>query len=151
MEKPKTERRFLNTIYGESSIDAEILPAVTALRNAGVETIASKSGIGEIGVEDAWGSYVQIILPSENNLEVARKIAEFAVKLTSELQKELNNPAISLQLVSAEKWREDTKTISMEISLIPVYRLQLTGHVNEEEIRYVWSAVSKRFNRQIIE
>jgi hypothetical protein len=151
-EEPRKEIGFLNTSFDEPSINPEILPAVISLRNAGVETIASNSGIGEIGLEGGWGSYIQIILPSaEYDLKIVHKVDGFAKQLTSELRQELNNPAIALQLVSAEKWFDDIHTTSIEISKVPIYRLQLTGCTNDQEISHVWKTVAEKFNRSVIE
>ncbi|HEY4512284.1 MAG TPA: hypothetical protein VJH63_01335 [Candidatus Paceibacterota bacterium] len=146
MEDQEKEPGFVNTIYDESSIDPEILPAVRALRNAGIETIASNSGIGQIGTNDMWGSYIQILLPSSDNIEIAKKIDVFAKKITPELQEKFQNPGIFLQLVSAEKWLKDTNTTSVEIDAIPVFRLQLIGCTRDEEISGIWKIISKRFN-----
>ena len=142
--------RFLDTDYDEASIHPEILPAVKSLRNSGVETIASHSGIGQIGVDHAWGSYVQIRLSTENCFEIARKIKEFAQALTTRLRQDLGNSQLTLQLVSAEAWYEDQNTTSLESS-IPIYRLQLVGQSRDEEIRYVWDTVAQEFSSSVIE
>lgn len=142
--------RFLDTDYDEACIHPEILPAVRALRNGGVETIASHPGIGLIGVEHAWGSYIQIRLFAEDGFEVARKISDFALDLTVRLQEELRNSQIALQLVSAEAWYQDRKTTSME-SKIPLYRLQLVGQTNDSEILHAWNAVAQSFSSSVLQ
>lgn len=148
--EPNRETRFLNSIYNEASIDREILPAVTALRNAGVETTASSSGIGEVGSERGWGSYIQILIASGDHLQIIQKIDAFAKHLTSELREELKNPLISLEVVSAEQWFKDNKTTSMDVR-IPVYRLQLVGYMSDQEVVYAWKAVGEKFDSSIIE
>lgn len=137
--------RFLDTDYDEASIDPEILLAVKALRNSGVETIASNSGIGQIGDEDGWGSYIQVRLFTEDGFEVAQKIKVFADALTLKLRQTLGNSALTLQLVSTELWYEDRNTTSMK-TLVPIYRLQLVGHSNDEEICHVWNTVAQDFS-----
>lgn len=134
----------------EATIHPEILPAVKSIRNCDIETIASNSGIGQISGK-GWGSYIQIQLIFDGDLEVAKKIDVFAKALTSELRNELGNPAISLQLVSAERWVENQETTSMEITRLPIYRLQLVGYTNDEEIRYAWKKVAEKFTPSVIE
>lgn len=140
----ETKGRFLDTHYDETSIHPEILPAVKALRASGVETIASHSGIGQIGVEHAWGPYIQVRLFTKDGFEVARKINEFAQGLTLRLRQDLNNPVLTLQLVSAEEWYKDQNTTSMETN-VPIYRLQLVGQRTDDEIRQAWNAVAQEF------
>lgn len=142
--------RFLDTDYDEASIHPKILPAVKSLRNSGVETIASHSGIGQIGVEHAWGSYIQIRLFTENGFEIARKIKEFAQVLTARLQHDLGNSQLTLQLVSAEAWYKDQNTTSTE-SDVPIYHLQLVGQSNDGEIRQAWNTVAQEFSPSVIE
>jgi hypothetical protein len=49
------KRHFLSTEFDEAGVDPDILAAVLALRDNGVETIASCSGICQIGVHKDWG------------------------------------------------------------------------------------------------
>ncbi len=141
--------RFLDSDYDESSIHPEILPAVKALRNSGCETIASHSGIGQIGVVHAWGSYIQIRLFTEDSFEITRKISKFAKELTARLRQDLGNSQLTLQLVSAEAWYKDQNTTSAE-SDIPIYRLQLIGQSSDEEICHAWSTVAQEFSPSVI-
>ena len=136
--------------YDESDILPEMLPVVRAIRNAGIETIASNSEVGHIG-DSPFGSYIQIRLIYKGGPEIAKKIDAFAKTLTPELRKETGNPNLALQVVSAEKWYDDQDTTSIEIINLPIYRLQLTGHTNDEEIRYVWNTVAEKFNHSVIE
>ena len=145
----ETKRRFLDTDYDEASIHPEILPAVKALRNCGVETIASHSGIGQIGVDDAWGSYIKIRLFTEDGFEIAGKINEFAQALSARLQQGVGNSELTLQLVSAEEWYKDRNTTSIE-TRVPIYRLQLVGQTNDDEIRYAWRVVSENFTPEVL-
>ncbi len=141
--------RFLNTDYDKVSIHPEILPAVIALRNSGVETIASHSGIGQIGVEHAWGSYIQIRLFTEDGFKIAGKINKFAQALTLRFQHDLGNSMLTLQLVSAEEWYKNQGTTSLKAS-IPIYRLQLVGQSTDDEIRQVWNVVAQEFSPTVI-
>ena len=143
------ESRFLDTDFDVARIHPEILPAVIALRNAGVETIASHSGIGQIGVEDAWGSYIQIRLFYEGGFETAKKISKFAGNLTTKLRKDLGNDNLTLQVVSAAAWYEDINNASMETN-IPIYRMQLVGQTTDDEIRYAWENVAQEFSPDVI-
>jgi len=147
----KEGRMFLQPDFDESSINPEIFNAVKSIRNSGIETIASNSGIGQIGNKNSWGSFIQIQLLLKDGLEIAEKINTFAQSLTPELQQELDNPSLSLQLVSAEKWFKNHDTTSMKISNLPIYRLQLVGYSKDEEIRYVWNKVAQKFTPSVIE
>jgi len=147
---PDIDARFLDTDYDETSIHPEILPAVRSIRNSGVETIASHSGIRLYGPDNFLGSYIQVRIFTRDGFEVARKIAEFADALTVRMQQDLQNPTLTLQLISAEAWFKDRNTTSME-TLVPIYRLQLVGHSTDEEICHVWSAVAQNFTPGVIE
>lgn len=140
---------FLDTGYDEANIHPEILPAVKSLRASGVETIASQSGVGQIGVEDAWGSYIQLRLFTPDGFKIARKISEFARAISPRLQQDLANPVLTLQLVSAEEWYKDRNTASIETS-IPIYRLQLVGQTRDDEIRHAWTSVAQEFSPSVI-
>ena len=83
--------------------------------------------------------------------KIAKKINQFAKIITPELRKELNNPNIALQFVSAERWRDDEKTTSMKITQHDIYRLQLVGFANDDEIRFAWNKVAERFTPSVIQ
>lgn len=125
----------------ETIINPEILPAVRSLRSSGIETTASNSGIDQIDLEHGWGSYIQIIASHE---EIVDSIVRFADATSEQLRRDLGNPELALQLVSAERWFEDRQTTSRE-SNVPIFRLQLVGHVSNYEIRYVWDEIAARF------
>lgn len=137
------DSRFINSGFDEESIDPEILPAVKILRDSGIETIASHAGIDEVNILDAWGSYIQIWLHEEVDV-VLKKIGTFAQSTTGELRQILGNSTITMQLVSAEQWLRDRNTTTLK-SNIPIYRLQLVGHINNEEICKAWELVAKTF------
>lgn len=129
----------------ESIIDPEILLAIRAIRNEGIETTASNSGIGQIGLDHSWGSYVQIALTeSQLDEQLVRKINRYARRMAERFRAELGNPQIDLQLVSAERWFEDRDTASID-SAVPIYRLQLVGQTHDDEILYAWREVAASF------
>jgi len=129
----------------ESIIDPEILPAIMAIRNEGIETTASNSGVGHIGLDFGWGSYIQIALTeSQLDEQLVKKIDRYARRIAKRFRAELGNPQIDLQLVSAERWFEDRDTASID-SAIPIYRLQLIGQTQDDQILYAWREVAASF------
>lgn len=145
------QRWVLQSNPDESNLDAEIVPAIRAIRQTGVETIASSAGLTTSPFR-GWGSYVQLNLQIfPGGTQIANKIHDFAASLTSELRQELKNPNITLQLVSAEKWMDDSETTSMEIVGHEIYRLQLVGSASDEEIKFAWNKVAVKFNKSVVE
>ena len=146
------KRRFiLQQDPHESDVDSEIVNAIRAIRNTGIETIASSAGATESPFK-GWGSYIQInLMIFPGGKKIAKKINQFAKIITPELRKELNNPNIALQFVSAERWRDDEKTTSMKITQHDIYRLQLVGFANDDEIRFAWNKVAERFTPSVIQ
>lgn len=126
----------------ETIIDPALLPAVRAIRETGIETLASSSGIGHIGLEHGWGSYIQVYIRDPAMVE---KVVGFTDDMTEQARNELGNPGLAVQLVSAELWFEDRETTSRDGSM-PIFRLQLVGHVSDDEIRHVWQQVADRFS-----
>jgi len=145
--EPINERLFpLQGELNESIIDADILGAVIAIRDSGIETIASNSGVGEIGSERGWGSFIQIALTqTQADNRLAERVLKFADDISQHIRVELGNREIALQLVSAERWHEDRNTTSLD-SRFPIYRLQLVGPSHDDEIRYAWTKVAKSFD-----
>ena len=143
--------RVMQQFFDEKTdVRPEMLPAVRAIRNAGIETIASDSDLGRIG-KATHGSYIQIQLIYEGGQEIANKVNLFARTLTDELQKESGNSGLALKLVSAERWEEDNTTTSMQITQLPIYRLQLVGYTKDEEIRLAWNKVAEKFTSSVIQ
>lgn len=131
------------------TLEPEMIPAIEAIRNTGIETVASSSGLTTSPAE-GWGSYIQLNLHFNKEV-IVPKIVAFAETISIQLQTELKNPDIILQLVSTEKWYEDQKTISVEIGKWEFYRLQLIGSKNDEEKIYAWGVVAKMFNSSVLE
>lgn len=149
-ERLNKQRWVLQSDPDESSLDAAIVPAIRAIRQTGIETIASSAGLTTSPFR--WGSYVQLNLQIfPGGKQIANKISEFAASMTAELRKELRNPNIALQLVSAEKWNEDPDTTSIETDHYEIYRLQSVGSANDEEIKFVWNKVAEKFNKSVVE
>ena len=144
-------RRVLGSDPDESNLDIEIVPAIRAIRQTGIETIASSAGLTTSPFK-GWGSYIQLNLRFfPGSKQMANKISKFAQAVTAELREELNNPNISLQLVSAVKWNDDLGTTSMEVDRWEIYRLQLVGSANDDEIKFAWNKVAEKFDKSVVE
>ena len=141
----EANRHFLNTEFDEDSIHPEVLHAVKALRDNGIETTASHSGVGQIGSDHSWGSYIQILFTTKDGFKIAKRIKEVTKEITVKLQQNLGNSAIALQLVSAKEWYSNPYTTSMKTD-IPIYRLQLIGQTTDNEIRQAWKTVAEEFS-----
>jgi len=135
----------------ERIIDPEIVGAVRAIRNTGIETMSSSAGTTS-SLTKGWGSFILLnLMISPEGKDIAKKIRQFADSITGEVRGELNNPSISLQLVSAERFNEDMRTTSMQTSRHDIYRLQLIGFADDDQIRYMWNKVAERFNASVVE
>ena len=75
---------------------------------------------------------------------MVKKIDRYARRIAKRFRAELGNPQIDLQLVSAERWFEDRDTASID-SAIPIYRLQLIGQTQDDQILYAWREVAASF------
>ncbi|MBI2612571.1 hypothetical protein HYW59_02010 [Candidatus Kaiserbacteria bacterium] len=150
-EQQNKRRWVLGPDPDESNLDIEIVPAIRAIRQTGIETIASSAGLTTSPFK-GWGSYIQLNLHFfPGSKRMANKISKFAEDVTTGLREELNNPNISLQLVSAEKWNDDLETMSMEVDRWGIYRLQLVGSANDDEIKFAWNKVAEKFNKAVVE
>lgn len=125
-------------------IDPEVLPSILALRDKGIETIASCSGACSRPNHRGWGSYIQVILSEE----VHRKgMLELASLTTAVLQREFNNQLVELQLMSAQEWYSTKQGyVQSKISPVeklPVFRLQLVGPLDVGDYNRAWQIVQK--------